>query len=154
MLGPDPVTGKPVVDEIMDGLTGPLSKEEQQTGAIDRAVPRLVGPAVEADLFRLFLEEGWTDGLPIVLPTEKRVTEMLKGTGHRRDETVGRMRPTETQEDWEYTVEKVAVNAVMAGAEPAYFPVILALAATQETALHSSTSLLRVHDRRERPDPA
>ncbi len=65
---------------------------------------------------------------------------MLSATSHRPDEVVGRMRPTQTQEDWEYTVEKVAVNAVMAGAEPSFFPVILALAATQETALHSSTS--------------
>ena len=40
------------------------------------------------------------------------------------------MRPTHFREAWEYTVEKVAVNAVMAGARPEYFPVILALAAT------------------------
>ena len=40
------------------------------------------------------------------------------------------MRPTSFREFWEYTVEKVAVNAVMAGAHPEYFPVILALAAS------------------------
>ncbi len=123
----------------MDALTGPLDERERSTG-IDRSPARLVEPGAEEDLHRLFLKEGWTDGLPVVLPTEGRVTEMLKGTGHAPDEVVGRMRPTETQEAWEYTVEKVAVNAVMAGAEPAYFPVILALAAAQETALHSSTS--------------
>jgi hypothetical protein len=50
------------------------------------------------------------------------------------------MRPTQTQEDWTYTFEQVAVNAVMAGAQPEQFPVILALAASQVTALHSSTS--------------
>jgi hypothetical protein len=140
VLGPDPVTERPVIDEIMEALTRPLSEEEQQTGAIEREAPRLVEPGAEEDLLRLFLEKGWTDGLPVVLPTEGRVAEMLKGTSRARDEVVGRMRPTETQEEWEYTVEKVAVNAVMAGAEPPYFPVILALAATRETALHSSTS--------------
>ena len=55
---------------------------------------------------------------------------MLKGTSHKPDEVVGRMRPTSFREFWEYTVEKVAVNAVMAGARPEYFPVILALAAS------------------------
>jgi hypothetical protein len=53
---------------------------------------------------------------------------------------IGRMRPTQTQEDWSYTVEQVAVNAVMAGARPEHLPVILALASSQMTALHSSTS--------------
>jgi hypothetical protein len=56
---------------------------------------------------------------------------LLAGTSHDLDEVVGHMRPTSTREAWEYTVEKVAVNAVMAGAKPEYFPVILALAATQ-----------------------
>ena len=50
------------------------------------------------------------------------------------------MRPTHFREYWEYTVEKVAVNAVMAGARPEYFPVILALAATGVTRAGSSSS--------------
>jgi hypothetical protein len=50
------------------------------------------------------------------------------------------MRPTAFRESWEYTVEKVAVNAVMAGARPEYFPVILAMAASGVTARHSTTS--------------
>src|SRR5262249_10876219 len=53
---------------------------------------------------------------------------------------VGRMRPTHFREAWEYTVEKVAVNAVMAGARPEYFPVILALAATGVSGRGSTTS--------------
>jgi len=63
-----------------------------------------------------------------------------KGTSHPSDEIVGRMRPTSFREFWEYTVEKVAVNAVMAGARPEYFPVILALAASGSTAKSSSTT--------------
>ena len=65
---------------------------------------------------------------------------MLAATRRRPDEVVGRMRPTHFREAWEYTVEKVAVNAVMAGARPEYFPVILALAATGVSARGSSSS--------------
>ena len=140
ILGKDPTTGRQVLDEIMEALTKPLTEEEQKTGSIVRPVPRLVEADTEENLHQTFLKLGWTDGLPIVLPTEKRVAAMLKGTSHKPEEIIGKMRPTETQEDWEYTVEKVAVNAVMAGAKPEYFPVILALAASQMTALHSSTS--------------
>jgi hypothetical protein len=75
-----------------------------------------------------------------VLPTEERVEAMLAGTSRDREEIVGRLRPTNYRELWEFTVEKVAVNAVMAGADPAYFPVILALASSGYSARISSTS--------------
>jgi len=65
---------------------------------------------------------------------------MLKGTSRKPDEIVGHMAATHFREYWEYTVEKVAVNAVMAGARPEYFPVILALAASGASARGSSTS--------------
>src|SRR5207244_9430646 len=91
-------------------------------------------------LERLFEENFWTDFLPITLPTEARVEAMLKGTSHPPEKIVGRLRPTAFREFWEFTVEKVAVNAVMAGARPEYFPVILALAASGITARSSSTN--------------
>jgi hypothetical protein len=69
---------------------------------------------------------------------------MLAGTSHGSDEVVGKLRPTMFREFWEFTVEKVAVNAVMAGARPEYFPVILALAATGQTARSSSTNSFAV----------
>jgi hypothetical protein len=75
-----------------------------------------------------------------VLPTDERVEAMLAATSRARDEVVGRMRPTHSREAWEFTVEKVAVNAVMAGARPEYFPVILAMAASGVTARSSSTT--------------
>ena len=78
--GNDPVTGKPVLQEIIDALTAPLSDEDKRTGSIERPSQRLVKPDTMDNLHRLFLENGWTDGLPIVLPTEARVAEMLKGT--------------------------------------------------------------------------
>src|ERR671933_2433161 len=65
---------------------------------------------------------------------------MLRHTSRQPDEVVGHMRPTNFREFWEYTVEKVAVNAVMAGCRPEYFPVVLALAATGASARGSTTS--------------
>ena len=65
---------------------------------------------------------------------------MLKNTEHRPDEIVGQMRVTGEREAWQYTVETVAINAVMAGAKPELFPAILALAASQTDAHSSSTS--------------
>src|SRR5260221_10142508 len=100
----------------------------------ERTTPRLVEPDTEDNLQQQFLNNKWTDGLPIVLPTEKRVAAMLAGTSRKPDEVVGRMQPTEFRVAFEYTVEKVAVNAVMAGAKPEYFPVILALAASEGSA--------------------
>src|SRR5881396_65534 len=136
--GKDPISGRPVMQEVIEGLTHPRSRA---AGAVyDRSTPRLVEPDTEDNLHRLFLERNWTDNLPIVLPTEERVAAMLAGTRRKPDEVVGRMRPTHFRESWEYTVEKVAVNAVMAGARPEYFPVILALAATGVSARGSSTS--------------
>jgi hypothetical protein len=137
--GRDPITGHPVMQEVVEGLTRP-----PDGGAMaieyDRSTARLCEPDTEATLHRRFLDNRWTDMLPIVLPTEERVAEMLAHTRRKPDEVVGRMRSTHFREFWAYSVEKVAVNAVMAGARPEYFPVILALAATGITARGSSSS--------------
>jgi hypothetical protein len=69
-----------------------------------------------------YQERGWTDGLPIVPPTERRVHELLKQTPRDPREVVGVLPPRQG----EATVEKIAVNAVMAGCRPEYFPVVLA----------------------------
>ncbi len=140
--GLDPVTGRPVMQEVVEGLTRPFGDGDPGAGELDRDTPRRLEPDTEETLHRRFLDRHWTDGLPIVLPTETRVAEMLAGTRRGPDEVVGRMRSTHFREYWTYTVEKVAVNAVMAGARPAYFPVILALAATGVTARSSSSSAM------------
>jgi hypothetical protein len=67
-------------------------------------------------------DRGWTDGLPVVPPTEARVLRMLQGTSRAPDEVVAVVPPDLV----ECTVEKVAVNAVMAGCRPEYLPVVLA----------------------------
>jgi hypothetical protein len=138
--GTDPITRRPVVQEIIEGFTRPFRDDEIQKTVFERSTPRLVDPGTEDELHQLFLENNWTDMLPIVLPTEERVAAMLAGTSRKPDEVVGRMRPTHFREAWEYTVEKVAVNAVMAGARPEYLPVILALAASGVSARGSTTS--------------
>ena len=138
--GRDPITGRPVMQEVIEGLTRPLDDRDLKPVEFERATPRLVEPDTEENLQHLLLENDWTDKLPIVLPTEERVAAMLAGTSRRPGEVVGHMRSTHFREYWEYTVEKVAVNAVMAGARPEYFPVILALAATGVSARGSSSS--------------
>jgi hypothetical protein len=65
---------------------------------------------------------------------------MLKGTKQPAERIVGRMRPTAFREAWEFDVEKVAVNSVMAGALPQYLPVVLAMASTGISARSSSTT--------------
>ncbi len=138
--GRDPVSGRPFLQEVLEGLTGPLEADDLKGATFERSTPRLLAPDTEENLQQLFIDNNWTDFLPVVLPTEERVAAMLKGTSHAPDKVVGRMRPTSFREFWEYTVEKVAVNAVMAGARPEYFPVILALAASGITAKSSSTT--------------
>jgi hypothetical protein len=138
--GQDPVSKRPFMQEVLEGLTAPLDEADLQGLTFDRTTPRLLEPDTEDYLHRLFQENRWTDNLPIVLPTEPRVEAMLAGTSHPPDEVVGRLRPTTFREAWEFTVEKVAVNAVMAGARPEYFPVILALASSGVSARSSSTN--------------
>jgi hypothetical protein len=129
--GTNPLTGKPVMQEIIEKLTKPLTAEEKRTGEISRDQ----GPATFADtpdnLQQMFLEKRWTDFLPVVLPTEEKVDEMLKATSHRPDEVLGKMGPTSgVFETWTYTVKTAAINAVMAGCKPEYFPIILAVGST------------------------
>jgi hypothetical protein len=65
---------------------------------------------------------GWSDGLPLVPPTEERVLRMLDGTSRDPQEVIGLVPPALAAA----TVEKIAVNAVMAGCKPEYLPVVLA----------------------------
>jgi hypothetical protein len=138
--GVDPVSKRPFMQEVIEGLTRPLSDEDYKGATFERSTPRLLEPDTEDNLQELFIQNRWTDYLPVILPTEERVERMLKGTKHAADKIVGRLRPTAFREYWEFDVEKVAVNAVMAGARPEYLPVILAMAASGTTARSSSTT--------------
>lgn len=139
--GVDPVRGRPVMDVVLEELTRPLRPEEQRGVGYDRSIPRLVEPDTEDNLRQRFVAEGWSDYLPLVLPTEERVAKMLAGTSHAPDEVVGRLRPTIGGWEFrEFDVEKVAVNAVMAGASPEHLPVLLALASSGDHGRNASAT--------------
>lgn len=90
-------------------------------GGIHLASRRITSPPLEDEMETCF-SQGWTDGLPVVPPTEVRVVRMLEGTPRSPDELVGIIPPNQAP----CTVEKAAINAVMAGCKPEYLPVVLA----------------------------
>ncbi len=74
------------------------------------------------DPMEQMFDRGWTDGLPVVPPTPARVLRMLQGTRRKPEDVMGAIPPSGEI----CTVEKAAINAVMAGCRPEYFPVVLA----------------------------
>jgi hypothetical protein len=70
----------------------------------------------------LFYERQWTDGLPVVLPTPRRVWSLIEQVGRDPQESLGPVPPRGGQA----TIEKLAINAVMGGCLPEHFPVVLA----------------------------
>jgi hypothetical protein len=141
--GDDPETGKPVIDGIIDALTRP-----QDNKKLKPAVPVIATQPreqtltdTEDNLQQIFYERGWTDGLPVILPTAERVERMLKGTSHSPDEEVMNY-DRDHHETIKYTVRSIAAIAVMAGARPEFLPVILAIASTRQHAIAPSTSAI------------
>jgi hypothetical protein len=111
---------KQAFDSVVKGLTEDPEIEEMVSTVSDSShtVP-ISGEYDEVNEY--FLKQGWTDGLPIVLPTKERVEKMLKTVARDPKEVLGYMPPR-----WQkVTVEKVAINAVMAGCADEYFPVVL-----------------------------
>jgi len=118
-------------DEFVDALVTPLTSEELNPSA---AQPDTDGPS-EITILGDFYEETmeafnqdylgrqWGDGLPLVPPTPERVKWMLTGTRRSPDEVLGKINPKQGT----VTVEKIAINAVMAGAKPEYLPVIISV---------------------------
>lgn len=145
---------------LLEALTRPLTREEKAGGKLEIKDTRILfeGTLEEAQEFYQQTEKiptlrygapiaKYTDGLPIVVPTEERVEKMLKGTSHKPDELI--VHHTDRAEfafqakgqvikagspvkfmpvKRTATVEKVATIAVMAGCKPEYLPVVLALA--------------------------
>ncbi len=96
---------------------------------------RRVEIAALEDDWEAMWDRGWSDGMPVVPPTEARVLRMLGGTTRAPDEIVAEVPPDLV----DCTVEKIAVNAVMAGCRPEYLPVVLAAveaACTPEFNMH------------------
>lgn len=96
---------------------------------------RRVELASSEDEIEAMYDRGWSDGLPVVAPTEERVLRMLSGTTRDPQEVVAVVPPALV----EVTVEQVAINAVLAGCKPEYLPVVLTAveaACTDEFNIH------------------
>ncbi|MFH1651857.1 MAG: hypothetical protein ABID87_07160 [Chloroflexota bacterium] len=112
-----------VMDDVVAALLTPLTPEEKSPKPDKVAeTPRVVFKGSPAEVNRFFYERGWTDGLPITLPTGEAVAEMMAGTDLPPDHVVGKIIPR----GGKASVEKIAVNAVMAGALPTYMPLLIA----------------------------
>jgi hypothetical protein len=111
-----------VLENIIAGLTRPLTVEEKAPGVLETGhVSRVVFKGTLKDVNRFFYKQGWTDGFPVVPPTEEEVAEMLTGTDLPPSHIVAKLMPRLGKA----TVEKIAVNAVMAGALPTYMPALI-----------------------------
>jgi hypothetical protein len=144
-------------DKLVKALTEPLTAKEKEAGIYSPPAPPRVlfeGTSDEAQDFlgQTTLVENcrqcpiakYTDGLPVIIPTEEKVAEMLTGTSHKPTETIGTAyasapsafnpagAPAGAQityaQKYTATVEKAAICAVMAGCKPQYMPVVLAIA--------------------------
>jgi hypothetical protein len=100
------------------GIAEDLTIRFGQTGLQAREIE--IGEA--EDPIEACYERGWSDGMPVVPPTRARVLRMLQGTTRKPDEVIGMVPPDLVP----CTVEKVAINAVLAGCKPEYMPVVLA----------------------------
>lgn len=108
-------TGSPLPDTVVK--EGNLFKPAQETitfqaDSYEKAVD---------EFNKYFLEMSWSDTLPLIAPTREKVDYLLTGTDRAPSEVIGNMKPSKGQ----ITVETVAINAAMAGAEPEYMPVII-----------------------------
>jgi hypothetical protein len=117
------------IDAIIGALTRPLRPEEKNPELkVLKKTPETVKVTAESyesaleQFNRLYLDNHWGDGLPLILPTEQAVKWMLTGTRRSPDEVIGRI----PYRNGIATVEKIAINSVMAGAKPEYLPVIIA----------------------------
>ena len=111
-----------VLDQVVDGLTRPLTEEEKTPFVKDNSYAQPFEVESLDGVSDLFYRRGWTTGLPIHPPTEAAVREMLRGTDLPADTLVAEIPPMMGRA----TVEKIAVTAVMAGCLPTYMPVLIA----------------------------
>ena len=112
-------TRKVLWPQVKKGLMGG-SRSRATVDAQERVPPALSGTL--AEIQRIFLDSGWTDGLPVVPPTEQAVAEFLRFTDLPPDQSLGAIPPAQR----DVTVRHVAVNGVMAGCPPEFMPLLLA----------------------------
>jgi hypothetical protein len=120
---------------VEPGIAERLQADAQGTGIHARRIEI----AEQDDPFEFMFDQGLTDGLPVVPPTPERVIRMLRGTRRDPQEVVGNCAPNYAP----VTIEKIAINAVMAGCKPEYLPVVIAAIeaiCTQEFNIHGVTA--------------
>ena len=110
------------MEDIVTSLTSPLKADEKSPKLRFEKPQRITFTGSYEEVNRYFYRNGWTDGMAIAPPTEKAVAEMMTGTDLPPDHMVTRLIPRLGKA----TVEKIAVNAVMAGALPTHMPVLIA----------------------------
>lgn len=116
-----------VLEAVIQVLTEEEEMDAQQPGTIALVVganpsaERIVLPDSAGQVFEEYLRRGWTDGLPILPPTEEAVAEMVRAGSLNPRRVVAAIPPL----GGEATVEKIAVNAVMAGCLPQYLPLLV-----------------------------
>src|SRR5258707_3064701 len=103
---------------IEPGVIERLKVRFNETGLKSRRIEL----GADEDVAEAMFARGWSDGLPLVPPTEERVLRMLDGTSRDPQEVLGLVPPALASA----TVEKIAINAVMAGCKPEYLPIVLA----------------------------
>jgi hypothetical protein len=114
---------KKVFDNVINVLTKPLTADEKKPARRDTKNPsRIIFKGNIAEINQFFYQSGWTDGLPIIPPTEEAVKEMMTGTDYPADYLVEKLEPLLGKA----TVEKIAINAVMAGCLPTCMPLLIA----------------------------
>ena len=111
-----------VIDKIIDALIRPLTDDERSPKQKEIAESeRIIYKGSLAGVNRFFYRHGWTDGMPVIPPTEEAVAEMLTGTDLPPDHFLGKLQSRYGR----VTIEKIAINAVMAGCLPTYMPVLI-----------------------------
>ncbi len=109
-------------EELMAGLTESLTEEEQHPTPASQELATGTFTGTLNEISDKFYSYGWTNGTPINMPTREAVEEMLLGTDLPRDHVVAKIPPMMGIA----TVEKIAINACMAGCLPIYMPVLIA----------------------------
>lgn len=113
------------VEQVVDGLVAvgdPEAPVDRSAAASDPAATEVVVSGSLDEVNRLFIERGWSDGLPVIPPTRQRVDAFLAALGHDPWRRIGIAKSSGR----DMTVWSVAVNAVMAGCQPEDLPVLLA----------------------------
>lgn len=111
-----------VVDQVVAGLTEAIAVAD--AGVAEPAALDVVASGTLDELQRIFIERGWSDGLPIVPPTRQRVEDFLAVTGHDPWRILGVASSTGR----DVTIWSIGVNAVMTGCAAEHLPILIALA--------------------------